>query len=475
MLAALAGRAVRCRTTGRSCSRARPLSDPHTAARHAEDEVPLRRQEALQEDGRRASSAPVTPSRATSSRRSRRSASATFGQADDAQGRRKSVRKLLGGYGQVTRVKRSVHARKKRRATLERPKGFRGEANSYYKRAKEAVMKADSYAYRDRRNRKRDFRRLWITRINAAARQNGMTYGTFMHGLKLAGIELDRKVLADIAVRDPETFRRFAESAREASRGLSRRRQDPPHRAPLPPERRPFLCAIDHHQPPQRTAQGDPQARRPQVAGQAARCSSPRARTWSRPPRARAGSPRRCYAAEGSGLEGERGRAARARDRLPARLGHARARRLRQRWAPAPVGPVCLALWGVNDPGNVGTALRSALAFGAGSVALGPGSADPYGPKAVRASMGALFEVPVARVRDVSRAARPPGRAGRARRRAAGRARARRRRDARGRGGARGAAGPRGGRVRRGRAHPDPLGVAERRDGGDRRPVRARP
>jgi TrmH family RNA methyltransferase len=73
-----------------------------------------------------------------------------------------------------------------------------------------------------------------------------------------------------------------------------------------------------------------------------------------------------------------------------------------QRWAPAPTGPVCLALWGVNDPGNVGTALRSALAFGAASVALGPGTADAYGPKAVRASMGALFEVPVARVRDPS-------------------------------------------------------------------------
>jgi RNA methyltransferase, TrmH family len=72
-----------------------------------------------------------------------------------------------------------------------------------------------------------------------------------------------------------------------------------------------------------------------------------------------------------------------------------------QRWAPAPVGPLCLALWGVNDPGNVGTVLRGALAFGAGSVVLGPGTADPYGPKAVRASMGALFEVPVARVRAV--------------------------------------------------------------------------
>jgi large subunit ribosomal protein L20 len=117
----------------------------------------------------------------------------------------------------MTRVKRSVHARKKRRATLELAKGYRGEAHSSYRRAKEAVMKADSYAYRDRRNRKRDFRRLWITRINAAARQEGMTYATFIHGLQLAGVELDRKVLADIAVRDPETFRRFAERAREAA------------------------------------------------------------------------------------------------------------------------------------------------------------------------------------------------------------------------------------------------------------------
>ena len=117
----------------------------------------------------------------------------------------------------MTRVSRSVGARKKRRATLERTKGFRGEANSNYKRAKEALLKADAYRYRDRRNRKRDFRRLWITRINAAARQHGMSYSQFMHGLALAEIELDRKVLADIAVRDPETFRRFAQRASEAS------------------------------------------------------------------------------------------------------------------------------------------------------------------------------------------------------------------------------------------------------------------
>ena len=116
----------------------------------------------------------------------------------------------------MSRVGRSVNSRKRRRETLERTKGYRGQAHSSYKRAKEALLKADSYAYRDRRNRKRDFRRLWIVRINAAARREGMSYSEFMHGLRLAGVELDRKVLADIAVRDPETFRRFAERAREA-------------------------------------------------------------------------------------------------------------------------------------------------------------------------------------------------------------------------------------------------------------------
>ena len=140
-----------------------------------------------------------------------------LGAPEDAQRARRPARQADARGGQMTRVKRSVHARKKRRATLERTKGFRGEAHSNYKRAKEALLKADAYAYRDRRNRKRDFRRLWITRINAAARTNGMSYSQFMHGLSLAGVELDRKVLADIAVRDADTFRRFAEAAREAS------------------------------------------------------------------------------------------------------------------------------------------------------------------------------------------------------------------------------------------------------------------
>ena len=120
----------------------------------------------------------------------------------------------------MTRVKRSVHASKKRRAVLERAKGYRGEKHSSYRRAKEQVMKSDAYAYRDRRARKRTFRSLWIVRINAAARREGLSYSQLMAGLRESGIELNRKMLADIAVHDPETFRRFAERAKEA-RGVT--------------------------------------------------------------------------------------------------------------------------------------------------------------------------------------------------------------------------------------------------------------
>jgi TrmH family RNA methyltransferase len=104
--------------------------------------------------------------------------------------------------------------------------------------------------------------------------------------------------------------------------------------------------------------------------------------------------------AEGSGLTGEEVKPHLLADVSQLGSGTRALGVYAQRWAPAPTGPLCLALWGVNDPGNVGTALRGALAFGAASVALGPGTADPYGPKAVRASMGALFSVPMTRVRD---------------------------------------------------------------------------
>ena len=116
----------------------------------------------------------------------------------------------------MSRVKRSVHAHKKRRKVLKEAKGYYGRKHSSYRFAKEQVQRSGMYAYRDRRNKKRTFRRLWITRINAAARRNEMSYSEFMHGLNAAGVEVNRKMLADIAVNDPEAFRRFAEVAREA-------------------------------------------------------------------------------------------------------------------------------------------------------------------------------------------------------------------------------------------------------------------
>jgi large subunit ribosomal protein L20 len=120
----------------------------------------------------------------------------------------------------VPRVKRSVHGRKKRRKVLAQARGYWGLKHSSYRRAKEQVMKSEAYAYRDRRARKRTFRSLWIVRINAAARREGLSYSQLMAGLRESGIELNRKMLADIAVRDPEMFRRFAERAKEA-RGVT--------------------------------------------------------------------------------------------------------------------------------------------------------------------------------------------------------------------------------------------------------------
>ena len=117
----------------------------------------------------------------------------------------------------MARVKRSVHARKKRRKVLEEAKGYYGRKSSSYKLAKEQVMRSGAYAYRDRRVRKRDFRRLWITRINAAARLEGMSYSQLINGLSNAGDEVNRKMLADIAVNDRDGFRRFVEIAREGA------------------------------------------------------------------------------------------------------------------------------------------------------------------------------------------------------------------------------------------------------------------
>jgi large subunit ribosomal protein L20 len=117
----------------------------------------------------------------------------------------------------VARVKRSVNATKKRRTTLERASGYRGQRSRLYRKAKEQVTHSMVYSYRDRKARKGDFRRLWITRINAGARQHGLTYNRFVQGLRAAGVEVDRKVLADLAVTDPTAFAALVKVASDAA------------------------------------------------------------------------------------------------------------------------------------------------------------------------------------------------------------------------------------------------------------------
>src|SRR6266705_1149020 len=114
----------------------------------------------------------------------------------------------------MPRVKRGVTAKARHKKVLAQSKGYRGRRNNVYRVAKEAVMKAGQYQYRDRRNKKREFRALWIARINAAVREVGMSYSAFMNGLKKASIDIDRKVLADLAVHDKAAFTKIAEQAK---------------------------------------------------------------------------------------------------------------------------------------------------------------------------------------------------------------------------------------------------------------------
>jgi large subunit ribosomal protein L20 len=116
----------------------------------------------------------------------------------------------------MARVKRSVHAKKKRRETLASAKGYTGSRRVRYRAAKEQVQHSGVYAYRDRRDRKAQFRRLWIARINAAVRPHGLSYSRFINGLKAAGVEVDRKILADLAVNDPNAFAQLVQQAKDA-------------------------------------------------------------------------------------------------------------------------------------------------------------------------------------------------------------------------------------------------------------------
>jgi large subunit ribosomal protein L20 len=117
----------------------------------------------------------------------------------------------------MPRATNAVARKRRKKKVLKQAKGYFGRKHSSYRFANEQLMRSGAYAYRDRRTRKRDFRRLWITRINAAARQEGMSYSQLIHGLDQAGVDVNRKMLADIAVNDPDGFRRFVEVAREAA------------------------------------------------------------------------------------------------------------------------------------------------------------------------------------------------------------------------------------------------------------------
>ena len=221
----------------------------------------------------------------------------------------------------MPRVKRSVHAHKKRRKVLEQAKGYWGLKSSHYRYAKEQVDHSLIYAYRDRKNRKRMFRRLWITRINARPRAHGLSYNQFISGCPKAGIELDRKVLADLAVSDPAAFGKIA----DAGEGRAPERSQP------------------DHLPRQREAEARPQAPRAALARQARpvrrRGRGPRRRGAARAGRA---ARRRRERRAGAARRGVDARAPAAGDRrLPAR--RPAARRLR---------PVTLALWRVADPGQ---------------------------------------------------------------------------------------------------------------------------
>ncbi|MBA3390914.1 MAG: 50S ribosomal protein L20 [Rubrobacter sp.] len=142
----------------------------------------------------------------------------------------------------MARTARSLHARKKRRKILKQAKGYRGTKNSSYKRAKEQVWKSGVYAYEGRKQRKRDFRSLWIQRINAGAREHGLSYSQLIHGLKLAEIDLDRKILADLAATEPDAFGAIVAQAQNALNGdpvqrrieVERKPEEPRKQEPAP-------------------------------------------------------------------------------------------------------------------------------------------------------------------------------------------------------------------------------------------------
>ena len=311
----------------------------------------------------------------------------------------------------MARVKRAVHGRKHHRAVLEQAKGYYGNKSRSYRAANEQLMHSMQYAFRDRRARKGDFRKLWIQRINAGARQHGMSYSRLINGLHLAGVEVDRKVLADLAVSDPEAFGALVATAQDALaqrargrgrfltqrlafthrrvrrlRGLLQKRSARwSERAFVAEGAELIRCALDAGVPVE-SVYVSPDGADDRAVQEVCRRAEAGGRAGLPPGRRRPGAGgRHRHAAAGAG-----------------RAAHARgaAGRDRRRGRPA-TGALVVVLVDVRDPGNAGTVLRAADAAGSTAVVFAGDSVDPYNPKTVRASAGSLFHVPA------GRAARP--------------------------------------------------------------------
>ncbi len=324
----------------------------------------------------------------------------------------------------MARVKRAVNAQKKRRTVLEGASGYRGQRSRLYRKAKEQMLHSMQYAYRDRRDRKGDFRQLWITRINAAARANGMTYNRLIQGLRLAGIEVDRKILADLAVNDAAAFAGLVaggprRTARRRQRGGRLNRPAPEHPQPGAPftQRSPRVVGARrllrrrHRDETGLFLAEGPQAVREAItatattgAGEMAAveifvATDMMARHQPLTSAAEAaGVPVRPVTEAGlahlSDTVQPQGIIAVCRHRH-----HTSVERALES-APARPPGLLVMLAGIADPGNAGTVLRTADAAGAAAVVFAGAAVDPYNGKCVRASAGSLFHVDL--VRDIT-------------------------------------------------------------------------
>ena len=309
----------------------------------------------------------------------------------------------------MARVKRAVNAHKKRRTTLELASGYRGQRSRLYRKAKEQVLHSLNYAYRDRRARKGDFRQLWITRINAAARANGMTYNRFVQGLKAAGVEVDRKVLADIAVTDEAAFAALVEVAKAnlpakesaaTPRGIGSltTQVEPPRteRSARVVAARKLLRRAGRDRAGRFLVEGAQAVREAQRHG--------RVRELFVTEAAAARHPDLLGAAPASGSPSAPRRASPTPSPRRASSPSATCSTCRSTRALAGAPQLVAVCVGVADPGNAGTVVRVADAAGADAVVLAGDTVDPHNGKAVRASTGSLFHLPIARERDTAAA-----------------------------------------------------------------------